>query len=342
MRPRLPADALRESRSEEKNVAQHCNVRLASNHAEWNALFSRVEEPHMVQSWAYGEAKQAAVHWRNRRVAVDLGGWRARRLVFERCGEPVAICQLLDKSVAGIRCASRVNRGPLFLGPDPGDAAVRDVYRALRNRWRHLRGVLVLAPALTADPRHFQLLSGLGFRDRHLPGWRSARVDLRLDEEQLRKNLTTKWRNRLKSAERAGLTLREGHAPEDVEWIIDRHVENMKEKDFVGPQPIFLRALYQAAPDNLLVFQARLGDEAVGGMMVYRFGHGAEYYIGWTGAEGRGVNAGNFLYWRIALDLKRRGRQWVDLGGTRLATLGQMKRGMRGAEYELLNEWLAF
>ena len=116
------------------------------------ALFSRLDEPHLVQSWAYGEAKQAAE------------GWHARRLVFERDGEPVAVCQLLDKSVAGLRWASRLNRGPLFLSPDPGDAAVQDVYLTLRNRWRHLRGVLVLAPALTADPAHFQLLSGSASR----------------------------------------------------------------------------------------------------------------------------------------------------------------------------------
>jgi len=296
----------------------------------------------MVQSWAYGEAKQAAVHWRNRRVAVDLGGWRARRLVFERCGEPVAICQLLDKSVAGIRCASRLNRGPLFLSPDPEDDAVRDVYVALRNRWKHLRGVLVLAPALPADPRNFQLLSELAFRDHRLPGWRSARVDLRLDEEQLRRNLAPTWRNRLRVAERSGVEIRVSHAPEDVEWIIDRHVENMKEKDFIGPQPIFLRALCQAAPDDHFVFQARLGDEAVGGMMVYRFGQGAEYYVGWMGREGRKVNVGNFLYWQSALELKRRGCRVFDLGGMRPGATEPFKRGMRGVEYELLNEWLAF
>ena len=41
-------------------MANRCSVSLVTDAAEWDALFSRVEHPHMVQSWAYGEAKQAA------------------------------------------------------------------------------------------------------------------------------------------------------------------------------------------------------------------------------------------------------------------------------------------
>jgi len=255
----------------------------------------------------------------------------------------VAICELLDKSLAGFRWASRLNRGPLFLDADPGDDVVRDVYRALRSRWKHLRGVLVLAPALTADAENYRMMTEIGFRDHHVRGWCSDRVDLRLDEEQLRKNLASTWRNRLRAAERTGLVLRVSQSPEDVEWIIDRHVENMREKGFSGPSPALLRALYRAAPDDFLIFQARLGEETVGGMMVNRFSHTAEYYVGWFGREGRKANVGNFMFWQIALELQRRGCRWFDLGGYSSSDrFGRFKQGMRGVEYELLNEWLAF
>ena len=266
-------------------MADSCDVDLVTDAAEWDALFAQVEHPHMVQSWAYGEAKQAAVGWSTRRVAADAGGWRARRVVFRREGEPVAICQLLDKSLLGIRCASRLNRGPLFLGAEPGNEAIRDVYRALRGHWKHLHGPLSLAPALTAHPENHRMLSELGFRRRQKRGWRSTRLDLRLDEEQLRENLAPTWRNRLKKAERSGLVLTVSSSPEDLEWISDRHVQNMREKDFSGPAPALLRALYQARPDDSLIFRARLEEETVGGMMIYRFGHGAEYYVGWMGAR---------------------------------------------------------
>ena len=64
-------------------------------------------------------------------------------------------------------------------------------------------------------------MSEAGFRERDRNGWCSARLDLRLDEAQLRKNLTAQWRNRLKVAERADLELRVSQTPDDVEWIVE-------------------------------------------------------------------------------------------------------------------------
>jgi hypothetical protein len=318
-----------------------CSFIRVSDPVTWDSLLSRVEHPHMTQSWAYGDAKEATRGAPTGRRG-DVGGWRVRRLLIERDDEPVAICQLLDKS---LRCASRLNRGPLFLRSDVSDEVVRDVYRALRARWRHLRGVLVLAPALLAGGENERLLTELGFRARRQAGWCSNRLDLCVEEEQLRRNLAPTWRNRLNAAERSRLVLTVSQAPEDVEWMIECHVQNMKEKDFVGPAPALIRELYHAAPRDLLVFQARLDDRPVGAMAIYRFGRGAEYYIGWMGREGREVNVGNFLFWRIALELRRLGCLWFDLGGglrDKRHRIGHFKAGMRGQEYELLNEWLAF
>jgi hypothetical protein len=324
-------------------MASRCSVDLVADPGEWDGLLSRVERPHMTQSWAYGAAKEVAAGWRTRRDLFDAGGWRARRVVFTRGGEPVAICQLLDKSFAGLRLASRLNRGPLFLDREPHGDVVRDVYGALRELWQHLRGALLLAPALTAGLENRRLLTDLGFRERRQPGWRSACLDLGLDEEELRRNLAPTWRNRLNKSERSGLELRVSQSLEDVDWLVARHVENMDDKDFSGPAPAFLRALCRAAPEDFLVFQARLEEAAVGGMLIYRYGHSAEYYVGWFGQEGRKANVGNFLYWQIVLELKRRGYRWFDLGGYASGqNFSHFKQGMRGEPYELLNEWLAF
>ena len=77
-------------------------------------------------------------------------------------------------------------------------------------------------------------------------------------------------------------------------------------------------------------------------MLVFRYGTTAVYYIGWMGPEGRKVNVANFLYWRIALDLKARGCTWFDLGGYASAGVNQFKRGMGGEDYELVGSWLAY
>jgi hypothetical protein len=319
-----------------------CIFRRMVDKREWDCLLSTVDQPHLVQTWAYGEAKQAAEVWRTSRRLVDVGGWRACRFVIERSGHSVAILQLLDKSLAGMPWLSRLNRGPLFVGDHIDEALVRDVYAALRARWCLPRGDLVMAPALLALDKNHQLLTELGFRDRGKPGWRSARIDLRLDEEELRRNLASTWRNRLTKSERSGLTLRISNDARDVEGLIERHVANMRAKGFAGPAGAFVRALYLAAPDEFVVFEARLDDEPVGGMGVYLFGNTVEYYIGWFGPKGRPANVGNYLYWQIVVEMKRRGYLHFDLGGySEDAKYGHFKQGMRGTEYVLLNEWLA-
>jgi hypothetical protein len=317
-----------------------CEIRVVRDIAEWDELFARVQHPHLVQSWAYGEAKLEAGDHSARRSLIDAGGWRPRRVVFTRDGEAVAICQFLDKSVASIPAASRINRGPLLLGR-PDAETTRAVYAALRSRRQRRCGILVLAPALEDSEENVRLLKTLGFRRRDKAGWISTRVDLEKSPEELRAHLNQKWRNRLNASERAGLEFRAAPGVEGLEWMIARHIENMQDKEFAGPSPALLRALYRAAPDSVLVFQAWFDDQPAGGMLAYRFGAGAEYFVGWIGAEGKRRMAGNFLYWNVAAEMQRRGCAWIDLGGQRPGHTEHFKRGMRGDEYQLLNEWLA-
>ena len=327
------------------DVVDRFTVRAATGAAEWEELFAAVDRPHMTQAWSYNEAKRAVGG--ESRVSTHLS---VRRLVFERAGSPVAVCHALEKTVAGVCLAARINRGPLLLGTRPEDDVAEGVYNALRRRWRHLRhGVLYVGPALEAGADTDRMLRAAGFRPRRLAGWTSAVLDLRLDEGALRANLAPTWRNRLKQAERAELTFGVSDTQETLAWILSRHVENMKAKDFRGPPARFVHALCVASPGAWFVGQVWLPgqSEPIAGMLMYRFGDTAEYYIGWFGQAGRKVGAGNYLYWHAALEAQRRGCLRFDLGGysptlTAEDGLRRFKQGMRGAEYTLTNEWMAF
>src|SRR4051812_49583166 len=82
-------------------------ARRLEGRSEWDALFQRAEQPHLTQAWLYGEAKRASA------------GWGVTRLVFERAGKPLAICQVLEKRVLRLPLLHPINRGPLFLGGAP-------------------------------------------------------------------------------------------------------------------------------------------------------------------------------------------------------------------------------
>lgn len=281
----------------------------------------------MTQSWAFGDAKRAM-------------NWQPRRLLFRQEETPVAICQVLRRTVACLPVLNRINHGPMLLAGHADKAL--EVLCAIRQHWQYFsRGILFIAPNLPYCPETLNRVVELGFHPRGSFRWASSRMDLTLSEHDLRGSLTHKWRNRLRNSERYGLRFTVSHAPADVEWIVQRHVEHMAAKGYDGPAPELIRALYRAAPDDFVVFAVEGRGSALAGLAAYRFGDVAHAYITWNGPEGRKLNAGNFLFWNAALELKRCGCTQFDLGGhNNTVGFGAFKCGMNGTGYELLGEFV--
>lgn len=309
----------------------NCQIRAVAGRDEWERLFARLPAPAIVQAWSYGEAKAA-------------GGWKVERLVFELGGQPVAICQVLVKRLLGLPVAARINRGPQFLALRPQESEVRAVYATLRKRWRFgRRGLLVLAPGLAESDAHRQWLRDAGFIARGTVGWCSAVLDLTEDAATLRKRLAPTWRTQLNGAERGGLAFEISDKPCAFDWMLDRHQENMRDKGFAGTPPDFLRALRERAPEDVFVCRALHDGQPLAGMIVFRFARSAEYFVGWFGPEARQKKAGNFLMWNALLSMQARGCERFDLGGYSSSDgYGRFKQGLRGSEYRLLEEWVAF
>jgi hypothetical protein len=306
-------------------------IRTVKTSHEWTELFRAVDVPHLPQSFAYGEAKRIAE------------GWHVNRCVFENSSSAIAICQVLEKRVAGLRVASRINRGPLFISRSPSFEERENVFALIRQNWRwHRGGPLLIAPALEDSEENKAIMRQLGFRDRMKDGWCSSLIDLRQDVEVLHDRMTREWRNRLRSANRSGLTLQCDASSESVKWILERHADNMRAKKFRSPAPKLVEALYKASPKDFLVLKAVLDGEQVAGFVLAFCETKADYYIGWFGDKGRKCNSGNFLYWSAVLEAKRAGLKWMDLGGYYSTDkFGHFKLSMRGVEYKLAGEWMS-
>lgn len=305
-------------------------VTPVANRAEWDALYSYVPQPHFPQSSCYGEGKRAE-------------RWGVERLVFSDDGRPLALAQVLVKRFAGFPVA-RINRGPLFFERDP-DAATRDaVLRALRRRHRFLRrGLLLVAPALPGAEDSARAMRAAGFHLRNTFAWGSALIDLSPPLDDIHATLSSEWRTKLRKAQKSGVTLRVRTDRDVVEWLLERHLENMRDKNFSGPSAGFVRAVVEAAPRGFRVLQAIVDGEPQAATLIVRFGQHAENFIGWFGEAGRRVAAGNFLMWNSVIEMKLAGCRALDLGGFSVDDrYGRFKRGMRGTEYRLSGEWLAF
>lgn len=306
-------------------------VAVTRDRAEWDSLFASAAFPHLPQSFAYGEAKRAR-------------GWHVERVLFSQGGRVLAICQLLELRILGLKLLTRINRGPLFMDPDPTPGVVRGVYALIRRHRDHFyRAPFLMAPALPGTEVNHALLRELGFRLRHDHAWVSGRIDLTQSEEALWSSLASTFRNRFRNAEKSGATLRIGDDAATLGWMIDRHSQNMRDKHFKAADGRFIRALRDAAPGGVLVFQLILAGHPVAGMSVVCFGSRCEYHTGWFGAQGREVNAGNFLMWNIVREMKRRGCTEFDVGGLADDSgYSQFKRTMNPAEFRLAGEWMTF
>ncbi|MGV8952148.1 MAG: lipid II:glycine glycyltransferase FemX [Cypionkella sp.] len=299
--------------------------------ARWGQLMALADLPQLTQTFAYGEAKSAA-NWRVVRVCLSIGGI------------PVAICQVLEKRVLGLRIVTRVNRGPVMLERNPSAERVLAVYGAIRKRWGHwYSGPLTIAPGLALGDDNIALLRRAGYVRRTPKGWWSGRINLTASLDAIKAGFASTFRNRLRKTLEGPLTLRVASDIQTVDWMIARHLENMRDKGFSAVDASFLASLRATAPQDYIVFQAMLDGKPVAGMSVVRFGAVAEYHTGWFGPEGRDANAGNFLMWSIMAEMKARGCTTFDIGGLYEGHgYTQFKRGMKPAEYQLVGEWVAF
>ncbi|HVL76009.1 MAG TPA: GNAT family N-acetyltransferase [Noviherbaspirillum sp.] len=309
---------------------QSYRMRPVTSAVEWGEYFHALPQAHLMQSYPYGEAKRAA-----ERLHVE-------RYVFEQGRTPVAICQVLERRLAGVRVGARINRGPVFLDSAPSYGVREGVMKLVRMNWRTGRGgPLLIAPALPDSEENRTLLRSLGFRCRRERGWCSSLIDLGLSEEEIRKRLSSSWRNHLKGAMKSGLELRVSQSDGSYQWMVERHQENMRAKGFAGPKPDLLLALHAADPNEVQVLQALHQDRPVAGMILARFGHTVEHYVGWFGPEGRKLQSGNYLYWQAICESKKAGYRWFDVGGYDTNDkFGHFKMNMRGHEYRLAGEWL--
>ena len=79
--------------------------------------------------------------------------------------------------------------------------------------------------------------------------------------------------------------------------------------------------------------------------IVVRHGLASIPLVSWRSKKGQKLYAPNYILWNIILAMKDLGVQWFDHGGIDdLGTpeVAQFKRGLKGEEYILVGEWIAY
>ena len=234
---------------------------------DWKKYIESVVKSNLLQSWAYGKAKE------------ESENWTVKRGLIRHNGNVTAIFQALEKSFGFFRII-RINRGPMLLSDKNNFKTKYNIYKLLCKTFQWWKGrILLIAPELISTPENLGVLALTNFRKRSPKPWQSVIIDLSLSEDNQRKNLNGKWRNQLKKSEQHGLELNIGRSSKTFFWLLDRYAQMMKDKSFTSTSIELYSNLYNINRNNFFVFQALLDEKIVAGILIIRHGNSCTYNI---------------------------------------------------------------
>lgn len=238
----------------------------------------------------------------------DLQGWKRTMRKITKNGVDIAFFALLTKY--GV--VHRINHGPVYMDGVTTEDKIRAI-QLIKSKYSGMNGILLFAPNIERTGYSMNSLLTMGFDFRN-SFFRTGFVDLTKAEDILRKNLSSKWRNCLKNAEKRGIEVQEMENRSDFNMLLYLHSLDKKSRGYQDSGDEITRYLYD---NSSLIGQYTKNEEDTVTSFVLFALHGcsATYLIGWSNEEGYRTNASRLLLWSGILKLKSMGYKYLDLGG---------------------------
>lgn len=251
---------------------------------------------------------------------------------------------VLDQRFIGLARVKAVFRAPL---PDGENAEVLQHIRRQFAPWRWR--FFTFMPECKVEQHG--TMRRAGYR-RIMTGASTIWVDLRKSPADLRASLLGKWRNQLKKAEGEPLTVSVGgRKPKHYNWLLEKEAEQRSASGYaaipLGLVPIYARVaeeLGEQSGASVVSVSAYHKGQPVAGALFLCHGASATYHIGWSGEQGRTLNAQNRVLFEGMLALKDRGISWLDMGGIETKTkagIARFKMGLGHPVYTAAGLYLA-
>ena len=287
-----------------------------TDRAQWNAALLRLPEPHLLQTWEWGEVKRQT-------------GWQPSRLLWTResGNSPAAAASFLLRRISRLPAGvAYVPKGPIL---DWSDAPLVDaVLAAIELEARRQRAIFVkIDPDVSPDgPAGQAVLATLQRR-----GWlrsaeqiqfrNTALLDLTPGEDALLAAMKPKWRYNIRLAERRGVTVRRGDVA-DLPTFYALYSETGGRDGFIV-RPFdyyqqtwrtFMQPLDADAPVADLLL-AEVDGDAVAGLILFRFAGRAWYMYGASSDRQRAAMPNHLLQWEAIRLARAAGCTVYDLWG---------------------------
>ena len=297
------------------------------NERQWDAWMERISPFPIEQTWSYGQAFAGVTPYQP-----------VHGVIYDK-KLPVAIVQAVEWQIFKFLRIAKIVRGPLFFEKVTDDQR-NNVLELIYQRYSFWNFDLLLwTPESTFGDPILKTFDKMRMR-KVVTGYSSVLLDLCQTEETLLSQMDGKWRNQLKKSEKQGLQIKLTHQGDTLDWLLTRHEEARKSKRLRMPASPFISAISLTIRNKqgALIFTANKNRQPVSGILVFKHGTTATYYVGWNSEEGRLLNANNLLLWFAIKELKGRGVKWFDLGGVdgfSMPGVSRYKMGLGGNLYTL-------
>ncbi len=288
------------ARSNNHQAPATCRLRWIATPGEWRAELAALPDPHVLQSWEWGEIKRQT-EWHAERLVMESAAgcaafqllWRQplpylpARIAYVPKGPLLDWCNLdlLDQALAAVEAHARA-RGCIFVKIDPDvredQATGRQLLHALHRRgWRY-----------SAEQIQFK---------------NTATTDLRAGEETLLGSMKSKWRYNARLAEKRGITVRAGTTA-DLAAFYALYAETGARDGFLVRPESYYRTTWQCflaaqadasnhAGGALLLAEHPDEAEPVAGLFLLRYAATAWYFYGASSDRRRRDMPNYLLQW---------------------------------------------
>jgi peptidoglycan pentaglycine glycine transferase (the first glycine) len=278
-----------------------------NDRAAWNQVLLGLPEPHVLQSWEWGEFKARY-------------GWSATRWVLRDAGgKPRGGALVLRRQLSRLPFGLLyVPKGPII---DRDDVEAWDAVLAhLEHLGRTQRAVFV-----KIDP-DVEIAQASVTKSLQRRNWRPSveqiqfrntmTLDLTQDEENLLAAMKSKWRYNIRLAERKGVMVRLGTI-NDLPLLYDMYRETSIRDGFViRPFDYYIDAWGSFIDAGLACpLVAMVNGDAVAMVILYRYGDRAWYMYGASRNQHRNKMPGNLLQWEAMRWAKSEDCRIYDLWG---------------------------
>ena len=284
----------------------------------WRDALENLSNPHVLQSWEWGQFK--ARH-----------GWDTLRLVWRDGGAAVAAASVLQRKMPALPFPILyVSKGPILDWTDAG--LVERVLADLESLARRRRALCIKidpdvyypdhAPSFSwrpaCAPAIARLLQGRSWRysDEQIQFCNTVLLDLTPSEEELLATMKQKSRYNVRLAGRRGVVVYPGQAA-DLETLYAIYAETAQRDGFVIRPPDYYLDVWRSFLDQGLahLLMASFKGETVAGLILFTFGSTAWYMYGASSNRHRKHMPNYLLQWEAIRQAKDEGCLVYDLWG---------------------------